>query len=73
MSFKGVIMEKSENLPAFCNQKGQGWEEGFRGDHLLLSSHHENRGSEMSALFDQGEARENYLAKTASWPPPPNQ
>lgn len=40
-------MGKSENLPAFCNQKGQRWKEGFGGDNLLLCSQHENTGSEM--------------------------
>lgn len=40
-------MGKSENLPLFCNQNGQRWEEGFRGDNLLLCSPHQNRGSEM--------------------------
>lgn len=71
--FKGVIMEKSESLPAFCNHKGQSWEEGFGGDHLLLCSQHEHRGSEIECLFDGEEERENYLAKTAPWSPAPYQ
>lgn len=40
-------MGKSENLSAFCNQKGQRWKEGFGGDNLLLCSQHENTGSEV--------------------------
>lgn len=68
---KGVIMEKSENLPAFCNQKGQSWEEGLEGDHLLLCAQHENRGSEMSAVLDGEEGRDDHVTKAASRPPPP--
>lgn len=68
---EGVIMEESENLPAFCNQKGQRWEEGLEGDHLLLCAEQENRGSEMSAVFDGKEERDDHVTKAASGPPPP--
>ena len=73
-------MGKSENLPLFCNQNGQRWEEGFGGDNLLLCSPHQNRGSEMQVglvLITEkvllGEKKETHLSKTASWPPPHNQ
>lgn len=70
---KGVITEKSENLPAFCNQKGQCWEDGPEGDHLLLCAQHEKRGSEMRAVFDGKEERDDRVTKAASGPPPPHQ
>lgn len=64
-------MEKSENLPAFCNQKGQSWEEGLEGDYLQLCAQHEHRGSEMSAVFDGKEERDDGVTKASCWPPPP--
>lgn len=44
--------------------------EGLEGDHLLLGAQPENRGSEMSAVCDGKEERDDHVTKAASRSPP---
>lgn len=71
---EGIIMGKSENLPAFCDQKGQRWEGGSRGDNLLLCSQCEYRRLRMSAVFDERKCfqgrKDDHLAKQPPRPFP---